>query len=130
MVPLINVWSTKSGGYQSCKTNWHRIGQFVKEIKKHGKTNLNKWKISGSMDCNTANTVYMIQCNKSKIDYIGETWKKLKDNFRNNWMIKNNRLQQAIISKKITSLLKHYNQTCLNIDKGITPLSFQLTIKI
>ena len=70
---------------------------FIREGKYISGTNF-KWEIAKSVDCNTSNVVYMIQCKKNtcRKQYIGETEKKLKERFsQHKGYIFNQHLTQA-----------------------------------
>ena len=51
---------------------------YIKQTK-NIKTDKFTWKINKSVNCEDKNIVYMIECNKCMLKYIGETERTLKD---------------------------------------------------
>ena len=71
-------------------------------------------KLAQNVDCNTNNVVYLLECNKCKKQYIGETKRKFIVRFKEHLAdIRHNR---------DTPVAKHYN---LNSHKNDTHRYFQ-----
>ena len=61
------------------------------------KSNNFEWKINKTANCETDNVVYLIQCQKCKINYIGETERPLKERIaEHKGYIRTNKVNQPI----------------------------------
>ena len=74
---LKNRPQRKIPGMSKCRNQCH-LCPYVKETKYIEERNI-KWKINKSVNCETTNVVYLIQCERCKVKYIGETERPLKD---------------------------------------------------
>lgn len=54
-----------------------------------------------TLTCNSKNIIYLIHCNKCKLNYIGETKRSLKERLNNH--------RSAIKTKKLTAISVHFN---------------------
>lgn len=72
--------------------------------------------ITGKLDCNSKNIVYLIECKKCEEQYIGETGKSLKQRLNNH--------VSDINTYKDTTIAQHFNQTDHDgiLDLTITPI--------
>lgn len=65
-----------------------------------------EYSIQGKIDCNSKNIIYIIECKKCKMQYVGETRNSLKIRFQ--------RHLSDIRTYKDTSIANHFNYDCPN----------------
>jgi len=65
--------------------------------------NHSKITLNSSMDCNSNNIIYLISCTKCKLNYIGQTKRKLKDRLNGH--------RTNIKHKRNTAIAIHFNNT-------------------
>lgn len=73
IVPLTN---TQTGSMTTCNNRNNKCGIHDQICQTHHITshsNTNKFKIIGHMECSSKNIIYMIECSKCHIQYVGQT---------------------------------------------------------
>ena len=65
-----------------------------------------EYPIYGRMDCNSKNIIYVIECNKCKLKYVGETQRALKCRLYNHL--------SDLRHFKNTTVADHFNYDCVN----------------
>jgi len=75
--PLLKYPRRNIPGMRKCQNQCHAC-PYINEIKEI-KTETFKWKINSSVNCEDKNIIYLIECNKCFLKYIGETERSLKD---------------------------------------------------
>ena len=69
-----------------------------------------KFNTEGSFNCNSTDIIYVITCSKCRIQYVGQTGRRLKDRLNNHW--------SDIRLNKATAIAKHFNlprHTCQDL---------------
>ena len=88
-------------GMTKCKKECH-LCPYVKETKLIQENEF-KWKINQPVSCETDNVIYLIQCERCKQKYIGETERQLKDRIgEHKGYVRNKKLKEPTG--------KHFNQ--------------------
>ena len=59
---------------------------------------------SSHITCNTKNVIYMVQCNRCNLQYIGETKRRLKDRFNEH----RRAVDKTNIKSKPTTVPEHF----------------------
>ena len=70
--------------------------------------------VIGEMSCNTTNVVYLITCTQCKIQYVGETGRKIRDRLTDHW--------STITTNKTTCIATHFRQGHKRTDLHIVPI--------